>query len=269
MLIPGLRKYKELNPDTYIALASLGRFGEKVEQLLSGLPYIDEFLPILPDPWNDFENYLDGIAQLDRQVKSEYFGKFDEIKLIPTNRLEGFRLHKVFRIAEELGVRFEKAEELATELCVEALSLKKADKILSKYKKPVLILHNKAGNPPKEFTEDVIDMMCNGMFNDYEVLEFGRKSGSKSHKLPEKDMELTKALVYRADMVCAIDSVVMHIAGAFQKDLLALFKSTPVHQAIPFFGNVQIAGNDNELTEIKKWEYYRQEIINYFNRESN
>jgi len=267
LLTPALRKYKQICSDTEISLASLQRFGSKVEELLE-FTFVDEFLPILPDPWENvksYDGYLDNIRELDRSVKYEYLGKYDNIITLPLLRQAGFKMHKIFRAADELGIKFDRIEELITELTFREDYAKKAMEYLSQYDKPWLILHNKAGNPPKEFESDIIEKMMNEMFNQFTIFEFGRKSCSRSIELPEDDMRFSKALIAYVDFICAIDSVVMHIAGAFRKNLLAMFKSTPVHQAIPLFGNVQVAGNANDLTEILNWNKYKQDILNYFN----
>ncbi|MHA1591704.1 MAG: hypothetical protein ACTSUP_04470, partial [Candidatus Heimdallarchaeaceae archaeon] len=267
MLIPAVRKLKKLFPDLHIALASQRRFGSTVEELLE-FTYFDEFLPILSDPWENvdsYDKYLANINELDSLVKYEYLGKYDSIKTLPLLRQPSFKMHKIFRAADELGVSFDRVEELITELTVREDYLKKAEEFLLKYKRPILILHNKAGNPPKQVPDETLQKMSDDIFKDFTILEFGRKSTKRSIEIPEDDMRFTKALVVLSDIVCAIDSVVMHIAGAFRKDLLAMFTVTPVHQAIPLFGNVQIVGNDNELTEIRNWDYYKQEIIKHFN----
>jgi len=264
LLTPALRKYSKLHPDTKITIASLSRFGPKVEQLLGGLPYIHSFLPDLPDPWNDFKSYEEGIKFIKQRIVYNFIGKFDEVKLILHKPREGFLHHKIFRTAFELGVSFDSIDELATELAVDDEYLLKAQEFVKDYDRPLLVLHNKAGNPPKEIPEDVLEKIVNDTYSKFTVLEFGKKSTSHSIEVPEDDFNFTKALISIADQVCAIDSVVMHIAGAFRKDLLAIFLCTPVHQAIPLFGNVHIAGNDSPLTEIRNWENYRQDLLRYF-----
>jgi len=119
LLTPALRKYSKLHPDTKITIASLSRFGPKVEQLLGGLPYIHSFLPDLPDPWNDFKSYEEGIKFIKQRIVYNFIGKFDEVKLILHKPREGFLHHKIFRTAFELGVSFDSIDELATELAVD------------------------------------------------------------------------------------------------------------------------------------------------------
>ena len=266
MLTPALRKYKQVNPDVCVTLATQRRFGSAVEELLE-FTFVDEFLPILSDPWDgvaSYSEYLANIDELDKFVKYEYLGKFDKVITLPIKRQQGFRLHKIFRIADELGVKFDNINELATELTIRNSYVAKVQEFLKEYERPYLVLHNKAGNPPKEVPDSTMEDVLNGMFSGYTIFEFGKKSTPRSIEVPEDDMRFSKALIAYADFVCAIDSVVMHIAGAFRKNLLAIFNITPVHQAIPLFGNVQIAGNDNEVTEIRNWTKYRQDILNYF-----
>lgn len=255
MLTPALRKYKEEHPDSYIAVAGQKRFGDTFKKLLSGLPYIDEVVTILPDPWED------GVQHYNRKLYEEVlkvaddYGKenqFHQGILLPTNKQGGHRLHKIFRFESEVGVSFTSMEDLQTEVNVLDEYIIKAEAFLSKYEKPIVLLHNDAGNPPKEFTDEELQNML-GNFKEYTILEFGKD-------ISYDDMEFTKAVIKCADLVIAIDSVVMHIAGALKKPLVALFKSTPVHQAIPITYSINCYGYDNEITQLSKVPEYRYKI---------
>ncbi len=265
MLTPALRKYKQLHPDDYIAVAGLERFGESLVQLLSGLPFIDEVIPCLPDAWNDFGDYKVGVEAV--MQKAQAVGKekdFSKVVMLPTNRQRGYKLHKIFRFADEVGVQFKYLEDLQTELAVSKEAEKRVEEFIRDYPKPILVLHTKAGNRPKTLSPENVEKIL-GQYKGYTVFEFGRRSTSRSILIPEDDMEFSKALIKRADMVIAIDSVVMHIAGAFRRPLLAIFTVTPVHQAVPIVPeNIEVTGLDNEETELSRWPRYKQQIVGLF-----
>ena len=260
MLTPALRKFKKNNPDAYITVLGLERFGKTLIELLSGLDFIDEVVPILPDPWRDGpENHQKLIEEV-LEVSEKYGieNQYERGLFLPTERQEGFRLHKIFRFASEVGVDFNSLEDLQPELFVTKEANKKAKKFLKQFNGETLLLHNKAGNPPKEFTsEEIIKIMAN--FTKYNIVEFGKD-------IEENDMEFSKALIKNADLVVAIDSVVMHIAGAFKTPLVALFKSTPAHQAVPLTYNIPLLGVNNEVTQLTnfpKYKYQMAEIYGY------
>lgn len=252
MLTPALRKYKEKNPNSYITVAGLERFGRTLKNLLSGLPFIDEVVTILPDPWESGpEKYGEKVKNEVLPIADKYGGENQYTKgiFLPTNKQEGHRLHKIFRFESEVGVSFNCIEDLQTELHVSESYIEKADKFLSSYKRPIALFHNDAGNPPKEFKEDEVDEILSN-FQEYSILEFGKD-------IAYDDMEFSKSVIRQADLVVAIDSIVMHIAGAFKKELVALFKSTPAHQALPLTYNVQCLGYTNEVTQLELFPKYR------------
>lgn len=259
MCTPALKKFKELNPDTYIAVAGQKRFGKTLKSLLSGLPYIDEVITILPDPWEDgVQHYQRKLYEEVVKVADEYGAKnqFHQGVLLPTAKQDGYRLHKIFRFESEVGVSFTSMEDLQTEVNVQNEYIIKAEAFLSKYQRPIALVHNDAGNPPKEFTdEELNNMLAN--FKEYTIVEFGKD-------IDYEDMEFTKAVIQCADLIIAIDSVVMHIAGALQKPLVALFKSTPAHQAIPLTYNITCYGFDNEITQLSKVPEYKYKISEVF-----
>jgi len=260
MLTPALRKFKEKNPDIYIGVAMQERFGKTAIDLLSGLSFVDEVAPILPDPWREgpknYETLLKEV--IDAADKYGVDNQYTNGVFLPTQKQHGHRLHKIFRFETEVGVDFECLEDLQTELSVTSVANRKAKKFLSAYNGKVMLLHNNAGNPPKEFTEEELSKILEN-FKEYNIIEFGKD-------VEESDMEFSKALIKNADLVVAIDSVVMHIAGAFKTPLVGLFKSTPVHQAIPLTYNVNILGMNNEATQLQLFPRYRylvSEIYGY------
>ena len=266
MLTPALRKYKQQHPDSYVAVAGLERFGNTLVQLLSGLHFIDEVIPCLPDAWNDFPDYKTGVdAVVERAQAIGRERGFSKVVVLPTNRQEGYKLHKIFRFADEVGVQFNCLEDLQTELTVTTEAEKRVEEHIKDYSKPILVLHAKAGNHPKTLAVEDVEQIIN-RYQGYTIFEFGRRSTSRSIQVSENDMEFSKALIKRADMVIAIDSVVMHIAGAFQRPLLAIFTMTPIHQVIPLPYRVDTIGFDNQQTQLSNWPKLRKEMQDKFPR---
>lgn len=277
MLTPALRKYKQLNPDSYIAVAGLKRFGDILKQLLSGLSFIDEVVPCLSDAWNDFSNYKEGVCAVigEAQIYARANG-FDKVVILPTVRKfknhcereevirqEGYKLHKIFRFADEVGVKFDCRKDLQTELAVEEFQFEEFPCQEGQVKR--LVLHVKAGNQAKNLTSETAESLIKD-YPEYTIYEVGQKSTARSIVMHENDMELTKMLIKKADLVIAIDSVVMHIAGAFKRPLIAVFTTTPVHQAIPLAYTIglEVQGVDNQQTQLSKWPGYRKEICGLY-----
>ncbi len=260
MLTPALRKFKAALPESAITLLGLKRFGRTLTELLSGLPFLDEVLPVLPDAWNDFDDYPTGVQAVMREAQAfANENDFDRVIFLPTQRRPGYRLHKIFRFAEELGVSFDSLEELQTELAVQPEARERVAAFVRDYSKPLLVVHATAGHTPKSLPAKAVAQLM-AQYPGYTVFEFGRHSTSRSVRIPEDDMEFSKALIERADMVIAIDSVVMHMAGAFRRPCLAVFTATPVHQAVPLTYRVDVIGVDNAQTALSRWPGMRAEI---------
>ncbi len=261
MLTPALRKYRQKYPNRYIAVAGLKRFGNKLIQLLSGLPFIDKVIPALPDAWNDFPEYNTGVnAVIEEAKKIAIQNNFNELVILPTNKRPGFMLHKIFRFAIEVGVEFENMEDLQTELSIDKEAEERALSFLSNYRKPILVAHTKAGNTSKTLSKEFVEEVFK-KYEGYTIMEFGRQSLPEVIYIGEDDIEFSKALIKHANMVIAIDSVVMHIAGALGTPCIAIFTITPVHQALPLRENIIPVGIDNENTQLSEWEKYKNEII--------
>jgi ADP-heptose:LPS heptosyltransferase/2-polyprenyl-3-methyl-5-hydroxy-6-metoxy-1,4-benzoquinol methylase len=260
MLTPALRKYREKYPNRHIAVAGLKRFGNTLIQLLSGLPFVDEVIPCLPDAWNDFGDYPTGVQAV--MTEAEKFARehnFDEMVVLPTQLQEGYRLHKVFRFADEVGIALERLEELQTELNVDPVADHAARTFLDLLPRPILVLHATAGNQRKTLPLEAVHSLLE-RYKNYTVLEFGRKSSACSIELKESNMELTKAIIRNADHILAIDSIVMHIAGAFRKPLSAVFTHTPIHQALPLTYETEVLSNTS--SEVQEQEYFRaREVV--------
>ena len=260
MLTPALRKYREQYPNRHVAVAGLQRFGNTLVQLLSGLPFVDEVLPCLPDAWNDFSDYQTGVSAVLAQGQKIAREKgFHRIIVLPTKRQDGYRLHKVFRFADEVNVQLERLVELQTELSVSDAADQAAKEFLRLLPRPVIVLHATAGNNRKTLPPAEVEKLLT-RFPAGTVLEFGRQSCARCVPLLETDMEMTKAIIKHADRVVAIDSVVMHMAGALRKPLTAIFSHTPIHQAIPLTYEVEVLALPKPEVQEAEYRAAKQEI---------
>lgn len=265
MLTPALRKFRQAHPGCEVGLLGLRRFGENLTGLLSGLDFIDAIYPVLPDAWNDFASYQEGVDAVKRcAMDFAYARGYDRLVILPTEKLPGYRMHKVFRFAREVGVEYANFAELRTELAVREESVEEVKFFLEQYQPPRLLLHTKAGNPAKNLSPDITEEILTN-FPTHTILEFGGKTSTRSIPVPENDMEFSKALVACVDLVIAIDSVVMHIAGALERPCLAIFTVTPVHQAIPLTSPITLVVDNNNLTEMPKWHKYKKIISKTYN----
>lgn len=263
MITPALRKLKEDNPDIFIGLTGLSRFGRVLEELLEGLPFIDAIHPVLPDAWTDFASYREGVEAIKEKAGQlvVQFG-YDRMVLLPCEGKQELG-HKVLRFAGEVGVCMEKKGDLMTELNVSAASKLRARGFLEKYARPWLVLHTKAGNTAKSLPPDITRALLR-RFSVYTVFEFGESSVEGCIVLPENDMLLSKAIISEADFVLAIDSVVMHIAGALGKETMAIFTMTPVHQALPLTAPVKLVVGDDPRVALNDWLLYKKRWARLF-----
>ena len=235
--VPALRKFKQLNPTTGIVLLTMARFSIAPLQLLSGLPYVEDFIPVLKDAWNDFPSYEEGCREIfEESKKIAIEAGIDQVILpiCPRPPLPySFRHNKVIRFAEELGVPYDREEDLHLELATKESFRTMARTLFDSRPRPARILHRQAGNPPKDlFYEDTPDLLS----FPGTLYEFGKDIKSLApHHVPLglPSMDFTKAAILECDEVIATDSIIMHISFAFGKNTTAIFKKTPAVQACP------------------------------------
>lgn len=237
MLVPALRKYKNLHPDEQISLLTLERFGDTPKKLLSGLDYIKEVVPILPDAWNDFNTYESGVSHVIAKGK-EYALEIGAEKVFPLlcNRYSdpfSIRNHKIFRFAQELSVTFSSLEEMQLQLKLNFNYFEAVGKILEKYQKPHIVLHLQGGNAPKSVSYQEFSYLWSFPGTIFEIGENLTSQQENHIPLGIPDMDFTKALVAQSDHIIAIDSIIMHLGFAFGKKMTAIFKNTPVIQVAP------------------------------------
>jgi ADP-heptose:LPS heptosyltransferase/SAM-dependent methyltransferase len=251
LLTTSLRKLHEKSRHTFI-IATLKRFGNTAVELLSGIPYIEGVIPVLPDAWNDFNSYQEGIKEIGSYIQPLGEKLKCNTAIFPKCLVyPGVEFHKIFRFAREFDVKFESNYDFRPDLKVQKSAIEDMEKYLSQFNKKILVVHTKAGNEVKDLTKDQI-AKCLTNFRDYDIIEVGTNLIEGSTYFPEDSMEKTKALIYLADHVLAIDSVVMHIAGAFLKPLTAIFTETQASQTLPLIGNaINIFAINNEKTQVE------------------
>lgn len=257
LLTTSLKKLWEKDGHTFV-LATLKRFGSTTQELLSDLPYIEAVVPILPDAWNDFNSYKKGLETIE-SVAEELRVKLkcDEVIFPKCYIYSDIENHKVFRFAHELGVTFDSLYDFRPGLKVKKTSIDKIKKQFGNSK--FVVVHTKSGNPKKDLDKETLNTLVND-YNDYTLVEIGEKKLENSILFPEDSIEDTKALVYLANHVVAIDSVIMHIASAFDVPLTAIFTTTSISQTVPLHYNVKILSADNEFTNIKMSQLHLRNI---------
>lgn len=264
MLTPALSKYQKENPDTEIHIATLKRFGKAPIDLFAGLEYGYNVHPILSDPWEI--KFDDGLLRV--VAEGNAFAKTigADVKLCHSPRGHtDWKMHKIYRFAEYLGVTLE-GDEFQTELGLDVCSF--ADAISMGDLNKHVVVHVTPGNEAKSISKNMMEFVksyCNQRASEgATIIEIGSNHLEYSVKVGLNNMSLTKALVSSAREVIAIDSVVMHIAGAFKKKLISLWTVTPVHQALPFWLPLEdlVVYYENEgQTQGGKWKIHREKAL--------
>lgn len=258
MLVPTILKLKKLNPSLQIYFAGLHRFGSTLNDLYEGLP-LNSAHAILQDAWNDFNDYEKGLVVIENTAKkfTEDYG-IEAYVMMHTPHGVGYRNHKIFRFADTIGLQFDSFEELVPKLFA-------SKKTTSKY----VLLHLTSGGVIKQLTRNdwlTIDKYLQekykaGHGSDFEFPQIDGRAYKYSFNLRLPEMETTKDLIASATEVVCIDSGIMHVAGALQVPLKALFTRTPVEQAFPFYNNkaelFDIYTDENRLA---MWPKYLEEI---------
>jgi len=263
MLTPSLEKYKKINPDTEIHVATLSRFGKTASDLFDGLGYIVH--PILSDPWDI--NFEKGMLRNTEEGKilGKEIGTDDVYLCHAPHGHKDWRMHKIYRFSKFLGIDL-KGSEFKTKLKLDSESKKNALELCQF--KEFIVVHLTPGNTRKNVSDSMllkIKEYCTRKEHEGSIIfEIGSEFLYNSIKIGLYDMKLTKALVALATEVIAIDSVVMHIAGAFRTPLCTLWTITPVHQALPFwmsYENLQVLSENKGITLSNEWEQRRLEAL--------
>lgn len=257
---PALYEYKREFPDIKIGWATKKEI--KAQRLLEYNDCIDRIHPILSNPWNHPEGYNKGIEKaIEEAINLSKQYNYDEIRLIPTQHDGNFNPHKIHRIANEMGIAFDKSTSLKTFITIPFDIEKSAKNFINGLSKPVIFFHGETGfsqkNPPKDLLKKIL-----GSIQSYchksTIIEMGTDYISNSIKLDYGDLLYSAALIKHSDYVIAADSVCMHLAGSFEKPMTAIFTIFPSHQVIPLSYDVNII--DFTIQQ----EVDIQSIVNHF-----
>ena len=239
MLTAPIKRYSELNPQEEIHVFTLKRFGDASKKLLSGLPFIKGVHPILFDAWNDFTSYEEGVRSA-IQLSRMYSAGVGIDTIIPTmcfKSKDEFSVYhnKMFRFAYDLGVQYTDRMQFKPVLSTQEQARQEVGRFLEPHKRPYVVLHLQGGNSKKSLTNDQLPSLSTFTGTIFEIGDNVRPLSSNHIAIGIPDMEFTKALVEACDRVIAIDSIVMHIAFAFEKQIDALFTMTPAIQVVPLW----------------------------------
>lgn len=254
MLTPSFMKYEKEHPDTEIHIATLARFGQLSVDLFDGFGYTVH--PILSDPW-DIQFEL-GLRRLFSEGKWLAQDLNSDFRLCDSPRgPTDWKMHKIYRFAKYLHIDLV-GNEFKTKL----------HSTLQGTLTNGIVVHITPGNEAKRLSKDMLTFVqsyCKDKHNQgFAIIEIGSDYIQSAEHIGIDDMKLTKALISCAAEVIAIDSVVMHIAGAFNKKLMSLWTATPIHQALPFWlplDRLQVHAENERMTFSKHWKGHRKEAM--------
>jgi ADP-heptose:LPS heptosyltransferase len=269
MAIPALRELSRTEPELGIGWAV--RKDIDVAGVLEGCPYIDRVHPVFPDPWGSTftGRYLRGRMYalrirgfqrvLRRLAKSEGYDRWVVVTTLPemarSREYRSIRYHKIFRIAQELGV---KVRDTRTEVYIEEDDRKRAKRFLRGLPRPHIFLHREASITRKEISaEEAISLTSK--WNGGTVIECGNETVVPgSRRLDLSDIRRNIAIIESCDRAVCIDSANMHFAGALVRPLTAVFKTTPIHQALPLHYEVEVVCDDEEYNRL--WNISKRQL---------
>jgi len=263
MLTPTLEMVKQLLPDVEIHVATLKRFGSTSAELFDGLGY--KVHPILSDPWEmPFNQGLKRIVEEGDDLGNSL--GIHNIQLCHTpHGFQDWRMHKIFRFADYCKVKLYqgcfKPKLVAFDTYFTPID-ENGDII--KY----IVVHVNPGNLSKRLPvhmESHVQSYCyEKMAEGYTVFEVDGHTIKGAVPLGKPNMNKVKTLVAKAEEVIAIDSVIMHIAGAFEVPLRTLWTVTPVHQAIPFWmkeEDLNVYAINETKTLSHQWKIHREHAL--------
>ena len=222
------KKYKEMYPDRRTGIATLKNRGNVPVDLLS--PFVDEVVPIIPEPWDWPEKYgkpLEKGRRVAMQLARDYatankYDKVIDITMAPL--IAGL---KGARIAMEIGVYPLDDYTPIINIPREADDFGKM--YISGMMLPIIFYHGVAGNTPKslppEYIRSIIDNNKNGT-----IIECDSAYDERSVKYKPTSIMKTAGILKYVDSVVCIDSIVLHLAHALGKPTDAIFTMTPPEQ---------------------------------------
>jgi hypothetical protein len=269
MAVPALREFRRKEPDTRVGWAV--RADLDVRGLMELCPYIDEIHPIFPDPFKlpTRNKYIRGrffwlrerkFCSMTRKLARKHgYDRYISITTTPKESMKklynSYRYHKIFRIANEMGVEI---SDVTTEVFIDNEDRTRADRWLKNVPGPRVFVHREASIERKDLTGGETRHLLKG-YRGHAVVECGKASSVPgSHHLNLSDIRRNIAVIEKCDAALCIDSANMHFAGALRIPLTAVFKTTPIHQALPLHYRVRVICDDEEYNAL--WAKARRTI---------
>lgn len=232
-------------------------------EVLRGLPFIASTFPVA-DPWNDFApaNTWAGYQRGMRALDATHGGTlvWTSRPDLPTDPL----WCKAARIADELGVEFDPSEAPTIALGGENRDegLMWAARKASGH--AFAIVHGSSGNPSKDVEPQVLAPIVvrhcraraesrGAAFDGVQLASFPIKTEGVIDSI-----DFHAGVLDGADAFVGVDSGPAHLASAIVRDVVWVFRSTPVQQAIPLWRDVRAVcvGPDADGL-IASWQAWR------------
>lgn len=249
MATPALRGLKKKFPKSHITLMCLKTLPAK--DIWEANPYVDEVVeskfPFNPRWWHpiayffsDHWKLLKEIRKLDREKR------FDKVYIVKLFLDRRFKSHKIIRIAKELNVIL---DDYKTDFFVSKEDINEAEKILRKYKLKsgrYVCLHRTASDyDRKSWSMKDAQDVCNALkekvlvfnsdksFRLEENKESGHLKGKNVVNYISKNLRVSAAILKKSKGLIGIDSIMSHIAGAFEVPAIVLYKGAKPHKYMP------------------------------------
>ena len=223
-------KYRKKYPDRKIGVLTLKNRGNTCVDLLS--PFVDEVVPILPEPWDWPEKYgrdlLEGIKEaMDVAYKYGEENGYDKVYEITMH--PGMATLKGARIAMEIGV-------YPMDDYTPIVYLSEEDSDFGKMytdgmKKPLVFIHAVAGNTPKSLDPEEVKIIVGKVIAENgTVIECDSDFDKRAITYKPTSIMKTAGIIKHVDQVICIDSIVLHLANALCVDTEAIFTMTSPDQ---------------------------------------
>lgn len=214
-------------------------------EALQGAPWCAGVLA-LSDPWNDFEpantwdGYRAGVASIERDHPT---GRYltTARPCIATDPAWS----KAVRIAMELGVDHTPTRPDLTHLDA---AERAAGDLWARLERPagerLALIHGESGQPRKDVSHAVLRQTASCAFSFQTTLRPGAPDLRPTHSVPlplrdehgrARSLAFHAGALAAADLFVGIDSGPAHLASAVAANVLWVFTTTPVEQALPLY----------------------------------
>lgn len=229
-------------------------------EVLEHQPYVREVFG-LPDPWNDFapantrEGYGRGRAAIEMRHPEGFY--------VPTARPLSpldVRMAKVFRVADELGV---KLEDLSPAISpgLDPAEVK-AGRAWAREQHAegclFVLAHGASGNPAKDLEpRRLVEAVCRNTPHRFAVLPLKDQHGAS------RSVAFHWGAIDACDLFVGVDSGPAHLASTTRTPVLWAFTVTPIEQAIPLYREVSVVASRTLRDGWETWATENRAVLKH------